>query len=86
MRRRLRPFAALAASALVAGAAAASAGAAASLTERADGVVQQATTQADFNGAVVLMRDGVVVYERAVGLAQRKPDRPFTADTPSDGG
>lgn len=54
--------------------------------ELAERVVQDIARHANFNGAVVLMRDGVVVYERAVGLAQRDPDRPFTPDTPSDGG
>ena len=61
------------------------ASAAPALSQRAAQVLQDAATQADFNGAVVLMRDGVVVFEGAVGLAQRKPDRPYTPDTPSDG-
>lgn len=52
----------------------------------ADRVVDEIAASADFNGAVVLMRDGRVVYERAAGLAERSPDRPFTVDTPSDGG
>lgn len=56
------------------------------LAEAAGRVVQEAADTARFNGAVVLMRDGVVVFEQAVGLAQRQPDRPFTVDTPSDGG
>ena len=60
--------------------------ASARLTARADRIVQDAAARASFNGAVVLMRDGQVVYERAIGLAQRQPDRPFTVDTPSDGG
>jgi CubicO group peptidase (beta-lactamase class C family) len=49
-------------------------------------VMQDIARQAHFNGAVVMMRDGLVVYEHAVGLAQRDPDRAFTVDTPSDGG
>lgn len=52
----------------------------------ADRVVDEVVAAAGFSGAVVLMRDGGVVHERAVGLAQRDPDRPFTVDTPSDGG
>jgi CubicO group peptidase (beta-lactamase class C family) len=56
------------------------------LATRAQQVLQDAATRADFNGAVVLMRDGQVVFEGAAGLAQRKPDRPYTPDTPSDGG
>lgn len=52
----------------------------------ADRVIDEVAATAGFNGAVVLMRDGRIVHERAVGLAQRDPDRPFTVDTPSDGG
>jgi len=51
-----------------------------------DRVLQALVSGAGFSGAVVLMRDGEVVYERAAGLAQRSPDRPYTPDTPSDGG
>ena len=58
----------------------------AALAEQVDRVLQEVASQAGFNGAVVLMRDGQVVYERAIGLAQRNPDRAFTTDTPSDGG
>jgi len=57
-----------------------------SLQARADAVLNEVHTGSDFAGAVVLMRDGQVVYEKAVGLAQRDPDRPFTTRTPSDGG
>lgn len=57
-----------------------------SLADGADRVVQAVVQDAAFNGAVVLMRDGTVVYERAAGLARRDPDLPFTPDTPSDGG
>lgn len=63
-----------------------SAPAAAALAAQVDAVLDEAAATADFNGAVVLMRDGRIVYERALGLAQRHPDRPFTVDTPSDGG
>lgn len=48
-------------------------------------VLQRAAERDDFNGAVVLMRDGQIVYEGAVGLAERQPDRPFRPDTPNDG-
>ena len=74
--------------ALLAAVAAAHAGTppAAQVAERAAQVMQQVASQAQFNGAVVLMRDGQVVFEQAVGLAQRNPDRAFTVDTPSDGG
>ena len=60
--------------------------AAAEVQGLASRVMQDAVQQARFNGAVVLMRDGVVVFEHASGLAQRRPDRPYTTDTPSDGG
>lgn len=49
-------------------------------------VLQRAAERDGFNGAVVLMRDGQVVYEAAAGLAEHQPDRPFRPDTPSDGG
>ena len=64
----------------------AAAPAAPEVQQLASRVMQDAVQQARFNGAVVLMRDGVVVFEHAIGLAQRKPDRPYTTDTPSDGG
>lgn len=82
-------LAVLAVGAFVGGAGATTAAAVAAdavLAERAGRVLQEVAAQADFNGAVVLMRDGQVVFERAVGLAQRQPDRPFTPDTPTDGG
>jgi len=64
-------------------------GAAASTTDTAalaTQVMRRVAAEAGFNGAVVLMREGEVVFRHAVGLAQRNPDRPFTVDTPSDGG
>lgn len=58
----------------------------AQVAEKAARVMQEVASEARFNGAVVLMRDGEVVYEQAIGLAQRNPDRPFMVDTPTDGG
>jgi CubicO group peptidase (beta-lactamase class C family) len=58
----------------------------ATLQVEADRVLDELASSTGFSGAVVLMRDGHVVYERAMGLAQRDPDRPFTTDTASDGG
>lgn len=55
------------------------------LAQRAAQVVQDVARDARFNGAVVLMRDGQVVFSQAVGLAQRDPDVAYTVDTPSDG-
>ena len=66
---------------LLAGAAAAD-----GVAQRTDRIVQELVASTGFSGAVVLMRDGHVVHQAAVGLAQRNPDRPFTVDTPSDGG
>lgn len=59
---------------------------AATVAALADRVIDEEVAVAGFSGAVVLMRDGQVVHERAAGLAQRGPDRAFTVDTPSDGG
>jgi CubicO group peptidase (beta-lactamase class C family) len=56
------------------------------LQAEADRVLNELVDTTGFSGAVVLMRDGRVVYGRAMGLAQRGPDRPFTTDTASDGG
>ena len=39
-----------------------------------------------FSGAVIVMRDGNVVYSRGVGNANDEASRPFTPDTPTDGG
>ena len=39
-----------------------------------------------FSGAVVVMRDGNVVYARGVGNANAETERAFTPDTPTDGG
>ncbi len=89
MSRRARP---IAIAALVASAACAlpvarqSVPAPESIASRAAAVLQEAAATASFNGAVVLMRDGQVVYEGAVGLAQRHPASAYTTDTPSDGG
>lgn len=69
----------------VAGSSLASASSQGTLAQRAARVMADVARQAHFNGAVVLMRDGQIVYEHAVGLAQRKPDRPFSTRTPSDG-
>ncbi len=40
----------------------------------------------EFSGAIVLMRDDRVVYERGFGRASHEPPVPFTPATPSDGG
>ena len=39
----------------------------------------------DFSGAVIVMRDGNVVYSRGAGSANAETARAFTPDTPTDG-
>jgi CubicO group peptidase (beta-lactamase class C family) len=39
-----------------------------------------------FSGAVVVMRDGNVLYSRGIGVANADTARAFTPDTPTDGG
>ncbi|MFP5379461.1 MAG: serine hydrolase domain-containing protein [Vicinamibacteria bacterium] len=56
------------------------------VAEVAADVLRRAAERDDFNGAIVLMRDGGILYEGAAGLAERGPDRPFRPDTPVDGG
>ena len=82
----LRPFLSALATLLAACATPPAADSQERVAELARRVVDDAAANADFNGAVVLMRDGQVLFEQAVGLAQRNPDRPFSVDTPSDGG
>lgn len=50
---------------------------------RADTVLERMYEAGDFSGAVILSRDGVIVYEGAFGAADRT--RPFSLDTPADG-
>lgn len=59
--------------------------AAARVSALAAEVLKRAAEHDHFNGAVVLMRDGQIIFEGAVGLASRQPDVPFTTATPSDG-
>lgn len=55
----------------------------ATLHGRADTLLERMHQAGDFSGAVIISRDGVVVYEGAFGTADRT--RPFTLDTAADG-
>ena len=55
----------------------------ATLHGRADTLLERLHEAGDFSGAVIISRDGVVVYEGAFGAADRT--RPFTLDTAADG-
>lgn len=55
----------------------------ATLRGRADTVLERMYEAGDFSGAVIIARDGVIVYEGAFGAADRT--RPFTLDTAADG-
>lgn len=55
----------------------------AALRVRADTVLARLHQAGHFSGAVIIARDGVIVYEGAFGAADRT--RPFTLDTAADG-
>lgn len=55
------------------------------VAELADQAIDAMVASAGFSGAVVLMRDGQVLHQRAVGFARRDPELPFTLATASDG-
>lgn len=52
---------------------------------RADSLLRDLAARNLFQGAVVLMRGGTVLYEGGFGLADRERGVPFTPDTPMDG-
>jgi CubicO group peptidase (beta-lactamase class C family) len=49
-----------------------------------DGLLTGLHEQEDFSGAVVVARDGVVLYERGFGFADVDVGVPFTPDTPTN--
>jgi CubicO group peptidase (beta-lactamase class C family) len=51
---------------------------------RADTLLERLHKAGDFSGAVIIGRDGVIIYEGAFGVADQT--RPFTPDTAADGG
>jgi CubicO group peptidase (beta-lactamase class C family) len=55
----------------------------ATLRSHADGVLERLHQAGNFSGAVIIGRDGDIVYERAFGAADQT--RAFTPDTPADG-
>lgn len=55
----------------------------ATLHGRADALLARMHEDGDFSGAVIISRDGEIVYEGAFGAADRT--RPFTLDTAADG-
>ncbi len=58
----------------------------ATLTARVDTLLATRVAAHEFTGAVVLTRNGTVLYERGVGMANRAERTAFTPDTPADGG
>ncbi len=58
----------------------------ATLTARVDTLLATRVAAHEFSGAVVLTRNGTVLYERGVGMANRAESTAFTPDTPADGG
>lgn len=61
-------------------------GAADDLALRVDALVEPLAQARQFNGAIVLMRQGQRLYGRGWGLADHERGIVFTPDTPSDGG
>ncbi len=58
---------------------------AADLGTRVDAILAPLVAANEFSGAVVLMRDGEVVYRRGFGMANHREGIPFTPETPVDG-
>jgi CubicO group peptidase (beta-lactamase class C family) len=79
----------IAALALLAGAFASTAGFAqarpAFAAEALDKWIEALHAEHDFSGAVVIERDGAVVYARGIGMANAATSTTFTPDTPTDG-
>ncbi len=56
------------------------------LAARVDALMAPLVDSHEFSGAVVLARQGRVVYQRGFGMANRTSGHPFTPRTPGDGG
>ena len=56
------------------------------LAERVDAVMEPLVASNEFSGAVVLAREGRIIYQRGFGMANHEAGVPFTPDTPADGG
>ena len=59
--------------------------AAAALERRVEAILAPLVAAHELSGAIVLSRDGRVVYERGIGLANVAAGLAFTPDTPADG-
>lgn len=55
------------------------------LVQRVDALLAPLVTSNEFSGAVLLMREGQVVYRRGFGMANHAAGVLFTPDTPADG-
>jgi CubicO group peptidase (beta-lactamase class C family) len=58
----------------------------ASLSQRVDAMVAPLHAANQFNGAIVLSRNGKVLYQRGFGMANHSVELAFTPHTPSNGG
>ena len=57
-----------------------------SLASQVDALVTPLVAANQFSGAIVLSRNGSVLYQRDFGMANHSAGLAFTPDTPSDGG
>jgi CubicO group peptidase (beta-lactamase class C family) len=85
-RRPLAPAFATVATAIAVLLAACTGGRYQALAARVDAVMEPLAAANQFSGAVVLTREGEVVYQRGFGMANHAENVPFTPDTPADGG
>lgn len=56
------------------------------LAARVDGLIEPVVVANEFSGAVVMARNGRILYARGFGLANHAAGLAFTPDTPADGG
>lgn len=57
-----------------------------SLSARVETLVAPLVAANQFSGAIVLSKEGLVVYQKGFGMANRSAGLGFTPDTPADGG
>jgi len=58
----------------------------AAFTDRIDALVTPLIASNEFNGAIVMARDGHTIYSRGFGMANHESVHAFTPNTPADGG
>lgn len=58
----------------------------AGLEARVDSLLADRVAANEFSGAIVLARQGRILYQRGFGMANHETELPFTPHTPSDGG